>query len=163
MNFSSHVKSIRERLKTCLSYKKHEMLIELQDCLIDAKSLLKTSSFDFYLSQFKVVDVAEFATTHYGVRMVKSSLNRKDLRPANSRINLESELLLASKHLLTYNVEDSCCMQTEFHWYYCIGGEFIYKESGMGVVEVPDGKEVFGGVRVAKVSELPTDFHTNLI
>ena len=147
-----------------MSYKKHEMLIELQDCLIDAKNLLKTSSFDFYLSQFKVVDVAQFATTHYGVRMVKSSLHRKDLKPTNSRQNLEAELCRACEHLLTYNVdEDSCFMQTEFHWYYCISGEFIYKESGMGVVETPNGKEISGEVRVAKVSELPADFHTNLI
>ncbi|WP_350333528.1 hypothetical protein [Coralliovum pocilloporae] len=139
------------------------MISELRDCIHAAKDLLKTSSFDFYITQFEIVDITEFATTKYAVQIVKSTLSRDDFRVENSRRNLESEIHFVCENLLTYTVDDACFMQSEFHWYYCIGGDFIYKESELGVVETPNGEETTGRRRVAKISDLPKSFHINLM
>ena len=163
MNFSSHIKSHRERLRVCITLSKNEMLSELSDCLAQAKSLLKTEKLDFYIAQFEVLKIEDFATTKYAVEYVQSFLAENELHITNSRQDLLDEISITSQNLLTYTVDDCCWMQTEYHWYYCMEGEFAYKKSGMGVIIVPDGKQITGVSRVAKISELPSEFHINLI
>lgn len=139
------------------------MLTGLRDCLVDAKTLLKTSLLDFDITQFELVEIEEFATTHYGLELVKGYLKSDGINSDNSGGNLESELLMVCENLLTYTVDDCCYMQSEFHWYYCVEGEFVYKKSEMGVIDVPSRKEIIGISRVAKISELPSSMHGSLI
>lgn len=139
------------------------MLTGLRDCLVDAKDLLKSSLLDFDITQFELIKIEEFATTHYGLELVKGYLKNHGTNSDNSRSTLESELLMVCENLLTYTVGDCCYMQSEFHWYYCIEGEFVYKESEMNVIVVPSGKEIFGSSRVAKISELPSNMYSSLI
>lgn len=146
-----------------MSLGKDEMLAELRDCLIQSRSLLKTAEFDFYIDQFEVLEIKDFATTKYGVELVRNSLARKDLNLNDSRRGLIFEISMASINLLTYTSDDICSMQTEFHWYFCKDGNFAYKQSEMGVIVSPNGKEINGTSRVAKASELPPEFLTNLI
>jgi len=155
MNFSSHIKILQKALRACLLQDKHEMLTTIHDCLSKAKVLLKTNQFDYYLEQFEQLEINEFATTHYGVNWAKVILKNSDERDSNTKSALTSDLLGVCENVLTYTVDDCCMMQTEFHWYYCIGGDFVFKESQMGVIEAPNNRKITGSSRVAKISELP--------
>ncbi len=163
MHYSSHVRKIRDALRTCLSEPKVKMLGELRNCVLAAKSLLKSSEFDYYIRQFELLELEEFATTRYAKTLVNQILGQSSIATENTRQKLAFEVSLTCENILAYTIDDFCFMQSEFHWYFCLDEGFAYKESEMGVIEAPLGNKVEGASRVAKISELPEELRKNLI
>ncbi len=120
------------------------MLMELKECLLLSKALLKTNQFDFDINQFNNLEIDEFATTDYGLKLAQGIMNRNQIHSKYTRFNLASELSWVCENVMTYTVGDCCSMQSEYHWFYCEEGDFVYKESEMGVVVMPDGKQITG-------------------
>ena len=155
MNFSNYVKRIRRNLRSCLVGDKQEILTGLRQCLLEARSLLKTDDLDFWISQFDQQEMSEFATTRFGLEETRWCLREDVETTENSRSVLLKELQASSENILTFTSDnDLCSMQSQYHWYYSKSDGFVYKESELGELVLPAGKSITGEVRVAGSAEL---------
>jgi hypothetical protein len=105
MHFSTHIKRIAESIKDALGRPQPELIARLRECLLDARQLLKTDSFDYWIRQMDETPSNEIPTTIYGVTEA-----RRTWTPLpDSRSSLEAALNSSCEKVLTYCAEDDMC------------------------------------------------------
>ena len=151
MNFSSHQKELLESIEVALSKGKLEMCSAFIKILQAASSLYHTKDYDFWIQQIQDTPVEEIPVTRYGHQ--NAGIAIKNLKKEN-RHQVQAGIVSISEGLFTYsNENDICPAQSDYHFYYDLRNETIYKESELGFLEgVEHGAEVRR--RIARVSEL---------
>ncbi len=156
MNFSTHIRNIRNDIRLAVVKDKIQALSELRQSTQKAKDLLKTNKFDFWLRQFSIVPISEIPMTYYGLQCCKHSL--QVMYQQNTRIALEGEIGQTCLRLLTYMQDsDDCPMQSDYHYYVDERTGYLIKESDLGHLKTL--RKLFepiedGELRIAKISEL---------
>jgi len=151
MNFSSHQKQLIQKIEEALEKPKKSLVSDFVFILDKARNLYKTNTYDFWLDMIKEADLHELPITIYGhseaVREVES-LTGSNMHSVKSGIDDICE------NLFTYsNCEDFCEMQSQFHFYFSVTHNTIYKVSELGVTQGIDVNEI-GKSRIAFTSEI---------
>lgn len=151
MNFSSHQKLLLQRIEEALEKPQNALVSDFISILDKARNLYKTDAYDFWLDMIENVDLGELPITAYGhseaVREVKY-ISGSDRHSVKSGINDICE------KLFTYsNHEDFCEMQSQFHFYFSISNNTIYKVSELGVTRGIEENKI-GISRIAFISEI---------
>lgn len=151
MNFSSHQNSLIEKIELALSKSKKAMINDFKPILNQAKSLYKTTEFDFWLKTIGETESGELPVTNYGHGEALGSC--KYLRKEDKN-RVKSSILYICEALFTYSHEDeSCELAGIYHFYYSLTDCCIFKESEMGMLE-GIGSVQPDSFRIAYVSQL---------
>jgi len=133
MNFSNHKHALAQSIEQACAKPKVLLLSDFSSILERAKKLFQTNEFDFWLRALNTTDTNEIATTIYGhqnaLHWVRS-LNTQDRNTFVHRLGSICECLF------TYSTDDECCpMQSDFHYYYNLSTQSVFKLSELGAVE----------------------------
>ena len=151
MNFSSHQKNLIERVELALRKDKKSLINDFKPILNQAKTLYKTSEFDFWLKTIGETDLDELPVTVYGHNEAVGS--SKYIR-GEDKNRVKGSLLYICEALFTYSHEDENCeLAGIYHFYYSNDEQCIFKESEMGMFEGIKAIEP-NSFRIAYVSEL---------
>lgn len=151
MNFSSHQNNLIDKIELALGKDKESLINDFKPILSTAKSLYKTSEFDFWLKTIGEVALNELPVTIYGHKEaigVCEYLRNKD------KNRVKASIVYICESLFTYSHEDENCeLSGIYHFYYSNAEQCVFKESEMGMLA---GIEVVepNSFRIANVSEL---------
>jgi len=152
MNFSSHQNKLIESIEIALRKDKLGIIGDFKSILSQAKKLYKTDALDFWMTEIGSHSVAELAMTKYGHKVATSSI--KHLKHAN-RNTVASSLSSICESLFTYcNDDDMCILQGDYHYYYSLDENTVYKHSELGIIEGLSNHDKESKCRVALKSEL---------
>jgi hypothetical protein len=152
MNFNTHKQQIVDAIEVALSKDKIEMIERFKYILGKCNSLFKTNNYTFWLKQLNSIPRAEIPMTKYGL---ENSLRSLSYLRKSDRNNLKSAILHICEMLFTYsNSEDLCPFQTEYHYYFYLPEQKVFKESEMGYSDLQQKNILLVDIRIAKISEL---------
>ncbi len=151
MNFSSHQNRLIENIELALKKSKNSMVNDFKPILSQAKSLYKTTDFDFWLKTIGEVESDELPITKYGHNEavgVCQYLRKED------KNRVKNSILYICESLFTYSHEDENCeLAGIYHFYYSCTERHIFKESEMGMLAGIEAVEP-NSFRIAYTSEL---------
>ena len=155
MKFNSYKNKLIESISVALKKNKVGVINDFKAILSNATKLLKTNQYDFWLSQLGRYPAEEIPMTKYGFNSACSTFNNMGNIDRNKLASILSSLCLS---LFTYsNENESCEMQSDFHFYYDLENGTLFKESELGVVVPADIQIEKGKLRIALKSELEAD------
>jgi len=151
MNFSSHQRKLIEKIEQALNKPKEALVSEFSEILKSARSLYKTDEYDFWLGIIETVELDEIPITNHGH---VEALNRfKDMYGCG-RHSVERSIDYICEKLFTYSHPDDFCeMQSQFHTYFSVSKNTMYKVSELGVTEGIEVNDI-GESRIAYRSEI---------
>ena len=151
MNFSSHQQLLLQKIEDALNKPKNALVSDFGFILDQARSLYKTDEYDFWLDTIENSELNELPITCYGHGEAARQL--KDLFGSN-RHSAKSGIAYISEKLFTYsNCDDFCEMQSQFHFYFSVSKNAIYKVSELGTTQGIEVNEI-GQSRIAYTSEI---------
>lgn len=160
MNFSSHQNQLVSELTEALKEPKPVLVEKFKEVLAKASELYKTQDYEFWTQTLENIELEELPITKYGHSNAISSLNRISRADKNT---VQSAISNICESLFTYSSEEEMCvMQSDYHFYFCLETNSIYKQSELGMVEGIEscGK---GKRRIALVSELSAASSTEFL
>ena len=151
MNFSSHQNQIISEITGALKEQKPVLVEKFKTVLAKASELYKTQDYEFWAQTLENTELEQLPITKYGHSNAKYLLNHLSKADKNK---VQCTISNICECLFTYSSEEeTCIMQSDFHFYFCHETNSIYKQSELGIVEGAEscGK---GKRRIAFVSEL---------
>ena len=156
MNFRTHKQQIIDSIEIALTKRNRVDIIErFKIILSKCKSLLKSDRFDFWLYQLGSIPDREIPLTKFGLeeasRLLPSLITLDRNKFGNSILDI-------CENLFTYyNAEELCPFQTEYHYYFYLPKQKIFKESKMGHTNLEEQNVNSSEIRIAKISEIEVD------
>lgn len=156
MNFSTHKNKLIKSIKNALVNDKVQIIYGFKEILKNANDLLKTNKFDFWIAQIDQIQPEEIPVTRYGLNESMRLWSESQDIDRNSLKNL---IEYTCENLFTYCDEnDLCPLQSEYHYYFHNTKGIVFKESELGMTDLPNNEKVDpSDIRIAKVSELTID------
>lgn len=152
MKFNSHKNKLIENIGIALKKDKEGIINDFKFILSDATNLLKTEQYAFWISQIGKFPIEEIPMTKYGYESACSTY--RGMGEIDRNI-LADTLTSLCESLFTYSHEDEVCeMQSDFHFYYDLTHDVVFKESELGVIEPADITIVKDQYRIAFKSEI---------
>lgn len=153
MNFGTHKQQIVDSIEIALTKEKADLIERFKIILNKCSSLLKSKRFYFWLQQLDTIPSDEIPLTKFGLDNARRSVAFLN----GDRHNLESGVASICEQLFTYSSEDDLCpLQCEYHYYFYLTENKIFKESGMGYSDL-DKKVSISEIRIATISQIQAD------
>ena len=155
MNFGTHKQQIVDSIEIALTKEKTDLIERFKIILNKCSSLLKSKRFDFWLQQLDIIPSDKIPLTKFGLDNARCSV--AFLRDSD-RHDLESGIVSICEQLFTYsNKNDLCPLQCEYHYYFYLTENKIFKQSEMGYSDLDKKKVSISEIRIATIGEIQAD------
>ena len=155
MNFSANKAKLLEDAALAIQKNKSALIADFKHLLSTASRSLPEHDFSFWIKQIEETELNEIPMTKYGLLEARRHLEKQQKLDRN-----ELALLLLSlcEQLFTYsNSDDICELQSDYHYYFHMPTNTLYKESELGMqvpcIVIENSTEI----RIARVSEINPD------
>lgn len=133
MSNSSHQKNLVESIRAALKRDKKGLINDFKKILPNAKKLFSTDDLDFWLLQICRHPCNEIPVTKYGHAIAVDYSAKLALC---DRDHIVGSIGSICESLFTYsNSQDVCCRQGDYHYFFSIVENRVYKESELGWLE----------------------------
>lgn len=152
MNFSTHQKKLIESIHVALRKDKEGLIGDFKWILSKARKLYKTSSLDFWLSEIGRHPVDDIPITRYGYSVAVDYAKNLEKCDRNSIV---CSIVSICVSLFTYSRDDDMCfMQSDYHYFFFLPGNKVYKYSDLGNLSGLDEWPSDSDCRIALISDL---------